>query len=77
VSGTVVLSQNPALGIYGTGHHAVICRPGTDEWYIVYHRFARPDGIKMGWDAGYNREVCIDRLEFNDDGTLRAVNVSL
>jgi PelA/Pel-15E family pectate lyase len=76
VSNTVVLSQDPAQGIYGTGHHAVVCRPGTDEWYIVYHRFARPDAIKLGWDAGYNREVCIDRLEFNEDGTIRPVRVS-
>jgi PelA/Pel-15E family pectate lyase len=76
-SATVVLQQNPALGIFGTGHHAVLCRPGTDEWYIVYHRFARPNAIKLGWDAGYHREVCMDRLEFNEDGTLKPVQVTL
>ncbi len=65
-----VLSQNPSMQIYGTGHHSVICKPGTDEWYIVYHRFTRPEGIKKGWSAGYYREVCTDRLHFNEDGSL-------
>lgn len=73
VERTVVLSQDPSKGIYGTGHHSILQKPGTDEWYIVYHRFARPDAIKKGWDAGYNREICIDKLEFNPDGTIRPV----
>jgi GH43 family beta-xylosidase len=70
---TIVIQKNPALGIWGTGHHSVINKQGTDEWYIVYHRFARPDAIKLGWSAGYNREVCIDKMEFNPDGTIKAV----
>lgn len=73
VSPTVLLAKDGSKGIWGTGHHAVIRRPGTDDWYIVYHRFARPDAIKLGWDAGYHREICIDKLEFNDDGTLKSV----
>ena len=74
---TIVISQDPSKQIFGTGHHAIIQRPGTDEWYIVYHRFARPDGVKKGWSAGYNREVCIDKIEFNEDGTIKAVRPSL
>ncbi len=74
---TIVISQDPSKLIFGTGHHAVICKPGTDEWYIVYHRFARPEGIKKGWSAGYNREVCIDKLEFNEDGTIKSVKPTL
>ena len=70
---TVILSQDPSRGIYGTGHHSILNIPGTDDWYIVYHRFARPDAIKTGWNAGYNREVCIDRLFFNEDGTIKPV----
>jgi hypothetical protein len=27
----------------------------------------------MGDAAGFNREVCIDRLEFNADGTIKPV----
>jgi UDP-N-acetyl-D-mannosaminuronic acid transferase (WecB/TagA/CpsF family) len=44
---------------------------GKDERYIVYHRFNYPKGIGMGDAAGYNREVCIDKLEFNADGTIK------
>ena len=77
VSRTIVLRKDPEKQIYGTGHHAVICKPGTDEWYIVYHRFSRPDGIQRGWSAGYYREVCIDRLYFNEDGTIKAVEPTL
>lgn len=74
---TIVVQQDPSRQIYGTGHHSVINKPGTDEWYIVYHRFARPESIKLGWSAGYNREVCIDKLEFNEDGTIKPVIPSL
>lgn len=77
VSRTVLLAKDGSKGIWGTGHHAVIQRPDTDDWYIVYHRFARPDAIKLGWDAGYHREICIDKLEFNDDGTLKPVAPTL
>lgn len=66
----LILSKVPEKGIYGTGHNSVLQMPGTDEWYIVYHRFNRPNGIKMGRDAGYNREVCIDKMEFNEDGSI-------
>lgn len=48
--------------------------PGKDEWYMVYHRFTYPKGIAMGKAAGYNREVCIDKLEFNQDGSIKQVH---
>ena len=41
--------------------------PGTDDWYIAYHRFAIPGG------DGTHREVTIDRLRFNPDGTIAKV----
>ena len=66
----VILQKDPSKGIYGTGHHTTIQKPGTDEWYMVYHRFNYPRGIKMGDAAGYNREVCIDRMYFNEDGSI-------
>ncbi len=69
----LVLAKDPSKGIYGTGHNSVLQIPGTDEWYIVYHRFNRPDGIKMGGAAGFHREVCIDRMEFNEDGSIKQV----
>jgi arabinoxylan arabinofuranohydrolase len=67
----IVIAKDTAQGIYATGHHTSIQVPGKDEWYIVYHRFNYPNGINMGRAAGFNREVCIDKLEFNPDGSIK------
>lgn len=72
-SNNLVIAKDPANGIFGTGHNSVLQIPGKDEWYIVYHRFNYPKGISMGEAAGYNREVCIDKMEFNADGTIQQV----
>jgi arabinoxylan arabinofuranohydrolase len=69
----LVLQKDPAKGIYGTGHNSVLQVPGKDEWYIVYHRFSYPDGIKMGDAAGFNREVCMDRMYFDEKGNILPV----
>lgn len=69
----LILAKDAAKGIYGTGHNSVLQIPGKDEWYIVYHRFNRPNGIKMGDAAGFHREVCIDKMEFNADGSIKPV----
>ncbi|MFI1744363.1 family 43 glycosylhydrolase [Flavobacteriaceae bacterium MEBiC06508] len=73
----LILEKKPEDGIYGTGHNSVIQTPNTDTWHIVYHRFNRPNGITMGDAAGYNREVCIDLLEFNADGSIIPVTPTL
>lgn len=69
----IIIQGNPSLGIYATGHNSVLQIPNKDEWYITYHRFSYPTGIKMGDAAGFHREVCIDKLEFNPDGTIKQV----
>lgn len=69
----LVIAKSKNEGIFGTGHNAVLQIPGTDDWYIVYHRFNFPNGVHWGDAAGYNREVCIDKLEFNSDGTIKQV----
>ena len=73
----LILEKIPENGIYGTGHNSVIQTPNSDEWYIVYHRFNRPNGISMGDAAGFNREVCIDKLEFNPDGSIKPIKPTL
>tara|TARA_R100001369_G_scaffold75367_1_gene104242 strand:+ start:764 stop:2920 length:2157 start_codon:yes stop_codon:yes gene_type:complete len=73
----LILEKIPENGIYGTGHNSVIRTPNSDEWHIVYHRFNRPKGITMGDAAGFNREVCIDKLEFNPDGSIEPVKPTL
>ena len=69
----LILVKDAENGIYGTGHNSVIQTPNSDVWHIVYHRFNRPNGIDMGDSAGFNREVCIDKLEFNPDGSIKPV----
>ncbi|MDR7211669.1 family 43 glycosylhydrolase [Flavobacterium piscis] len=69
----IVIQGIPDQGIYATGHNSVLQIPNKDEWYITYHRFSYPTGIKMGSAGGFHREVCIDKLEFNPDGTIKQV----
>ena len=64
-----VLQQDPKVAT-GAGHHSVIPLPGSDTWYIVYHR--RPLGTKNG----NHREVCIDEMRFNPDGTIQPVQIT-
>lgn len=73
----LILSKDVSQAIYATGHNSVIQVPGKDEWYIVYHRFTRPAGLSMGESAGYNREVCIDKMEFDADGNIKIVKPTL
>ena len=68
----VILSQKPEKNIYGTAHNSVVNIPGTDEWRIVYHRINK-DYLEHSKGPGIHRQVCIDRLEFNPDGTIAPV----
>lgn len=64
-----ILRQNAAIAT-GSGHNSVVNVPGTDDWYIFYHR--RP----LGFSDGNHRVLSYDALSFNDDGTIRAVEMS-
>ena len=55
----VILQKDVSQGILGTGHNSIINVPGTDDWYIAYHRFGIPGG------GGFRRETTIDRLMFD------------
>lgn len=52
----------------GTAHHSVVNVPGTDRWYVAYHRHAIPGG------GGYQRETCLVKMEFNPDGTIKPMD---
>jgi beta-xylosidase len=54
----------------GAGHNSVINTPNTDQWYMVYHR--RPIANK-GRD---HRVICVDKLDFNQDGTIKQVKMT-
>ncbi len=58
----IVLRQHgPAQG---TAHHSVVEVPGTDRWYVAYHRHAIPGG------GGYKRETCLVRMKFDGEGNI-------
>lgn len=64
----VLIEQNAAAGSFATGHHCVTRVPGTDDWVIAYHRFARDRG------NGYRREIVFDALTHRADGLLEVVH---
>ncbi|HYF68318.1 MAG TPA: glycoside hydrolase family 43 protein [Ohtaekwangia sp.] len=64
-----ILEQDPKVAT-GAGHHSVINVPGTDEYYIVYHR--RP----LEETDGNHRETCIDRMYFDADGLIKPVKIT-
>ncbi|KAL0940117.1 Xylosidase/arabinosidase 2 [Colletotrichum truncatum] len=56
-----ILVKDTSQGILGPGHNSMFNVPGTDDWYIVYHRFAIPGG------GGYRRETTIDHVYFDSE----------
>jgi hypothetical protein len=65
-----ILAQDERVA-RGAGHHSVINEPGSDRWWIVYHR--RP----LSESKGDHRVLAIDRLEFAPDGAIRPVRMTV
>lgn len=63
----------------GTNHHSIVNYK--DEWYLFYHNsdlyFQKHPGEKpmLNWKGKnpFRRSVCVDRLYYNDDGSIRQV----
>ena len=66
--GTILESDNNIAT--GAGHNSVMNTPNTDQWYIVYHRRPIPN------EGRDHRVICIDKLEFNKDGTIKQVEMT-
>jgi len=64
-----ILQSDPGIAT-GAGHNSVIRDIAQDRYYIVYHRRPIPN---LDRD---HRVICIDPLEFNSDGTIKAVNMT-
>lgn len=64
-----ILQQDPAIA-RGAGHHSVLNKPGTDEWFIVYHR--RP----ANETARDFRVTCIEQMYFDADGKILPVKIT-
>jgi len=66
----VVLEQDDKIA-RGAGHHSVMHNKKDDSWYIVYHR--RPIDVT----ARDHRETCIDKLEFDENGLIKPVKMTV
>ncbi len=64
-----ILQQDASIAT-GAGHHSVIRIPGNENYYIVYHR--RP----LGQKDRNSREVCIDIMEFDENGFIKPVVIT-
>ncbi|WP_199443746.1 family 43 glycosylhydrolase [Umezawaea beigongshangensis] len=63
-----VLAQDPAVA-RGSGHNSVLNVPGTDDWYVLYHR--RP----LSETDGNHRQLALDPMRFNPDGTIQRITM--
>ena len=64
-----ILKQDPEIAT-GAGHHSCFNVPGTDKWYIVYHR--RP----LTETDGNSRVTCIDEMHFDKDGKILPIKMT-
>lgn len=64
-----ILQQDPEVGT-GAGHHSVIQAPGTDDYYIVYHRHP------LGDTDGNHRATCIDKMMFDENGYILPIKMT-
>ena len=72
--GEILAKQNSI-----TNHHSIV--EYKNKWYLFYHNSAlyfnqnKNDDGSAGWDGfhPYRRSICVDRLHYNSDGTIRIV----
>lgn len=64
-----VLKQDFSIAT-GDGHHSMLNSPGTDDWYILYHRTPIPT------KSMHYRVVSIDYIYYNADGSIQHVKMT-
>jgi len=64
-----VLQQDPKIAT-GAGHHSVVRVPGTEDYYIIYHR--RP----LTETDGNSRATCIEKMEFDATGKIKPITIT-
>jgi hypothetical protein len=64
-----VLQQDPKIAT-GAGHHSVVRVPGTEDYYIIYHR--RP----LTETDGNSRATCIEKMEFDAAGKIKPIKIT-
>jgi hypothetical protein len=64
----IISTTNYEHGVFGPGHGCVFNLPGTDDYYFAYLEFGR---------RSTNRQTYVNKLEFNEDGIIRPVDLTL
>ena len=64
----LVSTTDYSAGVFGPGHGSVFAPEGTDDYYFVYLEFGR---------RSTNRQTYVNRMEFNADGTIRPMRLSM
>lgn len=64
----IISTTNYQRQIFGPGHGCVFNLPGTDDYYFAYLEFGR---------GGTNRQTYVNKLEFNNDGSIRPVDLTM
>ncbi|CCJ32670.1 glycoside hydrolase family 43 protein [Caloramator australicus] len=65
-----ILYSNNEL-ISGPGHHSVTISPDGTEMFLVYHIHTYPE------NPSGNRQVCIDRMEFDKEGNIFVIGPTM
>lgn len=64
----IISTTDYEKGVFGPGHGCVFNLEGTDNYYFAFLEFGR---------RSTNRQTYVNPLEFNEDGTIRPVNLTL
>lgn len=64
----IISTTDYEKGIFGPGHGCVFKLEGKDEYYFAYLEFGR---------RSTNRQTYVNKLEFNEDGTIRPIKLSM
>lgn len=60
----------------GTNHHSIV--KFKDQWYLFYHNcdLYLSRNVNAGKEKGLRRSVCVDKLYYNQDGTIQKVQMT-
>lgn len=64
----IISTTDYEKGIFGPGHGCVFKLEGTEDYYFAYLEFGR---------RSTNRQTYVNKLEFNEDGTIRPVKLTM
>jgi hypothetical protein len=64
----IIATTDYEKGIFGPGHGSVFKPENSEQYYFVYLEFGR---------RSTNRQTYVNRLEFNEDGTIRPVHLNM